>query len=656
MRVAEQRLPISASPRRIPSSVRLSPCVLNEFRNCLGTRRPELEASIDVTGLLFGTTEQELVGVEKFKPFPPADLAENGSPKPGYLDAAFERLLAEARADAELASLQLIGWCCVAATGDIAPLIDSDIESYNRRFRRATDLVLVLKPQQHTGMSIELYSRSSLKTSISRQDFRSGTLLLDASAGISEPIDVTMRAKVDDDYYFRVFQVLDSLDRAERKKSWKRIALFVKRAPLSLTSKWPRSGVRGKVNSASPEPSQPSVPPMTTARSILKLDPSESAVNGLPVQPMSRPTTLKSLPLEDWAKPQMPVRATAGHTKLRRVTVVFLLGAAVVFAWFYPRVRSALLPGNAPDRAVVANPPLGLQVERREHRLLLTWNTRSSVVQSATEAIVQVDDGSQLRTTRLNPSEVANGSFVYTPSSNFVMFRVDVLNNKGSTISESLGVGDGSNSARIIPNPPSGALQRAPVPKTGGAYAKSGTWSPRSGAQLAKAEEPSNSRLGPAKSHASANVDRRSAGQSPSRVVDSHSKEPIRRRASENSPPVQSPKISMQPAVVKNSVAGPASRYAPARPLKQVMPNTRTLASALLHTSTDIEVEVRIDDEGRVAEAHVLNDASNENKVLTNAALAAAREWIFEPAKVNGKNVPSDHAIAFHFRPQVGQR
>ena len=86
------------------------------------------------------------------------------------------------------------------------------------------------------------------------------------------------------------------------------------------------------------------------------------------------------------------------------------------------------------------------------------------------------------------------------------------------------------------------------------------------------------------------------------------------------------------------------------------MPNTRTLESSVVYTSTDIEVEVRIDDSGHVAEAHVVNNASNDNDLLIKAALAAAREWIFEPAKVNGKNVPSDHAIKFHFRPQVGQQ
>jgi TonB family protein len=77
--------------------------------------------------------------------------------------------------------------------------------------------------------------------------------------------------------------------------------------------------------------------------------------------------------------------------------------------------------------------------------------------------------------------------------------------------------------------------------------------------------------------------------------------------------------------------------------------------SSLVHTLTNIEVAVRIDDGGRVAEAHVVNNGSNDNKPLMNAALAAAKEWIFEPAKVHGKSVPSDHAIEFHFRPQAGQ-
>jgi TonB family protein len=67
-------------------------------------------------------------------------------------------------------------------------------------------------------------------------------------------------------------------------------------------------------------------------------------------------------------------------------------------------------------------------------------------------------------------------------------------------------------------------------------------------------------------------------------------------------------------------------------------------------------VEVRIDEAGRVTEAHVLNGGSDENNLFTSAALAAAREWIFQPATMNGKNVSSVHAIEFHFHPQVGQQ
>jgi TonB family protein len=84
------------------------------------------------------------------------------------------------------------------------------------------------------------------------------------------------------------------------------------------------------------------------------------------------------------------------------------------------------------------------------------------------------------------------------------------------------------------------------------------------------------------------------------------------------------------------------------------MPSATNVGPLAVSAPTDVEVEVRIDDEGRVTEARVLNNRSN-NGLLASAALAAAKEWIFEPAKMQGKSVPGDHTIDFHFHPQVGQ-
>jgi TonB family protein len=87
--------------------------------------------------------------------------------------------------------------------------------------------------------------------------------------------------------------------------------------------------------------------------------------------------------------------------------------------------------------------------------------------------------------------------------------------------------------------------------------------------------------------------------------------------------------------------------YVPARALKEVLPDENLFASRNNREETRVDVQVRIDENGLVQEAHVKN--GGQSGLLRNAALEAAKHWIFEPAKRNGKNIPSDHTIEFQF-------
>ena len=89
--------------------------------------------------------------------------------------------------------------------------------------------------------------------------------------------------------------------------------------------------------------------------------------------------------------------------------------------------------------------------------------------------------------------------------------------------------------------------------------------------------------------------------------------------------------------------------YVPARPTKQVMPNTKILGSSLVHAPADVRVAVRINDSGRVSAASVIAAGSKSASPFESVALAASKEWIFEPAKRHGTSVPSDYTIEFHF-------
>jgi TonB family protein len=105
------------------------------------------------------------------------------------------------------------------------------------------------------------------------------------------------------------------------------------------------------------------------------------------------------------------------------------------------------------------------------------------------------------------------------------------------------------------------------------------------------------------------------------------------------------------------SVAAPTQplTYVPARPLKQVMPNAGTWGRLRLSGPTNVDVKVKIDEIGRVSDAQLVGTGPGNDGLLASAALAAAREWTFQPAKTHGRSVRSDHIIEFHFRPKSGQ-
>ena len=96
--------------------------------------------------------------------------------------------------------------------------------------------------------------------------------------------------------------------------------------------------------------------------------------------------------------------------------------------------------------------------------------------------------------------------------------------------------------------------------------------------------------------------------------------------------------------------------FVPPKPLSQVMPNTRSLAPGVISQATRVEVAVRIDNAGHVLSAHVLNENGNTKGALSGAAIAAARQWTFQPATLQGEKVrESEHTIVFEFRPENQQ-
>ena len=255
-----------------------------------------------------------------------------------------------------------------------------------------------------------------------------------------------------------------------------------------------------------------------------------------------------------------------------------------------------------------------LRIEQHaDGSLLIRWDPNS--VRQAKDGVVEIVDGSEHHTLRLDSSQLGNGSILYSPATRDLVFRLDAFGRKGVQMSGFMRVINGSvtpprfDGPELADNPP------APKPT-----AKSAVFSqrPRSFAtETATATQ-----------------------KAPNLTAGFPQRRPARNSflasTRKNSSELLSEAINL-----------------PARPLKQVVPSLADWDAVGLARPVDIDVQVSIDAEGHVSEAQVVNNAPDESNVLASAALIAAKQWIFEPAQVHGRRVPSDHRIVFHFQPQL---
>ena len=92
-----------------------------------------------------------------------------------------------------------------------------------------------------------------------------------------------------------------------------------------------------------------------------------------------------------------------------------------------------------------------------------------------------------------------------------------------------------------------------------------------------------------------------------------------------------------------------AASYVPPHPIRQVMPDTSLIGPALASQTGKIEVQVTIDESGRVKKAEFLRIGKKASGLAAAAAIAAARQWMFQPATLHGKAIRAEHLIVFDF-------
>jgi TonB family protein len=106
------------------------------------------------------------------------------------------------------------------------------------------------------------------------------------------------------------------------------------------------------------------------------------------------------------------------------------------------------------------------------------------------------------------------------------------------------------------------------------------------------------------------------------------------------------PAISRTAAVAPTSLpAGPVTQGAP---LNQVMPEISSRARSTIHGTVRVVVKVRVSASGAVETAI---PASSPSRFFGDAAVQAAKQWDFTPAKISGQAVPSEWLVRFDFSP-----
>jgi serine/threonine protein kinase len=94
---------------------------------------------------------------------------------------------------------------------------------------------------------------------------------------------------------------------------------------------------------------------------------------------------------------------------------------------------------------------------------------------------------------------------------------------------------------------------------------------------------------------------------------------------------------------------GASSGVVHGKVVKQFLPDASQKARATIRGKVRINVKVHVDESGRVTAAAF--EAPGPSQYFADRTLEAAKLWLFAPAKIDGRNVPSEWVLRFEIDP-----
>lgn len=561
----------TAHRRLIPLGIRFTPESLRQIAAAKHSAANSRECTM--LGLLFGRLERNLVSVEAVLGIT-ADVVTGVASDCELLARALDEALSKSKLRPDLACFELVGWCAFQKSDELNQAPNGWLEFHTRRFRRASDVLLILKRDNLRSLSGQVYARLS-QLALSPKHSASGRIAIDLGRRLTRPVFVTIAASTesaDPNLYARTYEFARAFERAERKQA--------RREAFRNVVEWRPSAWLGNFRSAGAVTSE------LAAMTKTSEDPARRYMAIAPLWEQTRR-------VKDSRKLRWVVTAAV---------IVMALGLAVACLNF-------LSNSSRSTAATLAPPPqnggLGLLVHVQSDGFLLTWDRESPAVRSAVKGVLRIQDGPEKRTTELQRSELSNGSIVYRPASDDVDFLLTVYGKDGFVTREGVRALNASpSSVGASGHVNIDALQKNALRKT--------------------APQQSASQLIP---RASRSGERKSRGLGAGQTN------------------------ATAPVFRTEAVPGrqTARDYIGPQPLKVVMPDISKLAPNSLPAAGQVEVEVDVDQQGRVRAARIPAGAPRVSTAAARAAIAAAKQWRFEPAKSHGQAIASKHHVMFDF-------
>jgi TonB family protein len=359
-------------------------------------------------------------------------------------------------------------------------------------------------------------------------------------------------------------------------------------------------------------------------------------------------------------------RSSSTWSTKKILTMVGVFGVLVaVGARLFQMHRSEMLPATLVNAELSSGPFFDLKVEADGQDLRVEWNQNPDAPVKAVGGLLTITDGSSRFERDLDPSELQNGKFVYTPvTDNVVVCLQQVTMNSALPASETV---------RVV-NRRAFQVPRQAITKDVSPHS-SRTSAPVCHPARRPADSKGSSEKTPASMFTSAGSLPEKSGTAPKLA------EPQVRRDSEGNiatadPPASRPILEAGvPALppsspIATSVPKPPSPSA--APMSQVpSPELAMLQQSKLggnvepaqliarrdpvyrkrlgqaSISGDVELHYKIGTEGNVHDVKVVKG----NPLLANAAVDAVKTWRYKPARLNGIQVETEATAVIVFKP-----